>query len=84
MNRFQSYKGTGSPAAHAPPSKGSALAIGKEGGSASQLPIRRRTPEKVEDYRRKNLCFKCDEPYTMGHKCKNNSLMLIESEALGD
>jgi len=50
MNRFQSYKGTGSPAAHAPPSKGSALAIGKEGGSASQLPIRRRTPEKVEDY----------------------------------
>jgi len=26
------------------------------------------------------LCFKCDEPFTFGHKCKNKSIMLIESE----
>ena len=37
-------------------------------------------PAQVEEYRRKNLCFKCDEPYTFGHKCKSRSLMLIECD----
>jgi len=30
----------------------------------------------------KNLCSKCDEPFTFGHKCNSKSIMLIESEAL--
>jgi len=25
---------------------------------------------------KKNLCFKCDEPYIFGHKCKNKRMMI--------
>ena len=44
--------------------------------------MRRLTPAQIEEYRKKNLCSKCDEPFTFGHKCKNRSIMLIESEEL--
>ena len=82
LSMFQSYKSPNSLVVHIPPAaKGlPPTAASKEGDSATQVPIRRLTPEKVEEYRRKNLCFKCDEPFTPGHKCRNKSLMMIESE----
>ena len=43
-------------------------------------PMRRLSPSQVEEYRRKGLCFKCDESYSPGHKCQGKSLMLIECE----
>lgn len=82
MNRFQPYKNPGNPTEH-PALQGKnqgTSAVRKESNSANPVPIRRLTPKKIEEYRRKNLCFKCDEPFTYGHKNKNRSLMLIESE----
>ena len=37
---------------------------------STQNPARRLSPSQVEDYRRKNLCFKCDAPYSPRHKCR--------------
>ena len=55
-------------------------ATGKDTNAATSAPVRRLSPAQVEEYRRKSLCFKCDEPYSPGHKCKGKSLMLIECE----
>ena len=51
---------------------------GREKPSTSANTIRKLTPARVEEYRKKNLCFKCDGPYSQGHKCKGRSLMMIE------
>ena len=40
--------------------------------------MRRLTPARLEEYRRKSVCFICDGPYTIGHKCKNKHLLLME------
>lgn len=58
----------------------SSTATNNEVKLPGQTPVRRLTPAQIEEYRRKNLCFKCDEPFTLGHKCKSKLLMLIESE----
>ena len=63
MANFQSYKGSNSSALHSPLAV-KALAItatGKEVSSGAKTPITRLIPTQVEEYRRKNLCFKCDE-----------------------
>ena len=57
-------------------------ATGKEGRPSMQASVRRLTPAQVEEY--KNMCLKCDEPFTFDHKCKSKSIMLIESEGLED
>ena len=82
MGRFQPYKGESSTSGHSIPI-GKALSstvIIKEGKPTGQIPVRRLPPGQIEEYTRKNLCFKCDEPFTLGHKCKNKLLMLIECE----
>ncbi|KAK6129131.1 hypothetical protein DH2020_037109 [Rehmannia glutinosa] len=33
-------------------------------------PLKKLTTEELETRRRKNLCFNCDEPFHLGHKCK--------------
>lgn len=32
--------------------------------------IRRLSPAEMEERRKKNLCFNCDEPFSRGHQCK--------------
>jgi len=41
-------------------------------------PVKRLTFAQVEEYRKKNLCFKCDEKFVPSHKHNNRSLMVIE------
>ena len=41
---------------------------------------KRLTPTQVEEYKKKGISFKCDEAYTVGHKCQGKSLMLIECD----
>ena len=48
--------------------------------NTNTTPGRRLSPIQVEEYRKKGLCFKCDEAYTPGHKCQGKSLMLIECD----
>ncbi|XP_074271204.1 uncharacterized protein LOC141595129 [Silene latifolia] len=45
-------------------------------------PYKRLTPAEIEEKRKKNLCFQCDEPYTAGHKCpgKLYNMVLIPQE----
>ena len=54
----------------------------KEGSSTPQIAMKRLTLAQVDENRKKGLCFKCDEPYTIGHKCKQKSFMMIEHEDL--
>ena len=54
----------------------------KEGSSTPQIAMKRLTLAQVDENRKKGLCFKCDEPYTTGHKCKQKSFMMIEHEDL--
>ena len=74
LGKNQPYKSSSFPALQSPSSaKGLTTdAAGKEGSSETQAPIRRLSAAKVEEYRKKNLCFKCE--------CKNKSLMLIECD----
>ena len=41
-------------------------------------PVKRLTPDQVEGYRKRSLCFKCDEKFTPGHRCSVKRLMMIE------
>ena len=79
LNKFPSYKGNVSSPGLSPRSS-VAPAASREGGPVTNAPVRRLSPSQVEEYRRKSLCFKCDEPYSPGHKCKGKNLMLIECE----
>ena len=40
--------------------------------------MKRLTLEQVEEYRKKGLCFRCDEKFNPGHKCSIKKLILIE------
>ncbi|XP_019157771.1 PREDICTED: uncharacterized protein LOC109154433 [Ipomoea nil] len=44
------------------------------------LPIRRYTSAEIREKRDKGLCFRCDEKYTPGHRCKGRFLVLIGDE----
>lgn len=83
LNKPQTYRNPGSPALHHPTmAKGWAAPAGsKEGGSNQQSEsshLRRWRSIKGE-----HVCQVC-EPFTPGHKCKNRSLMLIESQEVDD
>jgi hypothetical protein len=41
------------------------------------LPIKRLTPEEVKERQAKGLCFKCNDKYVLGHRCKK--LFMIEA-----
>lgn len=38
------------------------------------------TSKEIEDKRAKGICFRCDEKYTPGHKCKRHHLFMMEIE----
>ncbi|XP_057780007.1 uncharacterized protein LOC130998610 [Salvia miltiorrhiza] len=40
--------------------------------------FRKLTPEEIEIRRKKKLCFNCDEPYQIGHKCKKLFTIICE------
>ena len=48
----------------------------KGGDLNPKLPMRRPTPAQVEDYRKKSLCFKCDEPYTFEETDEGEEFLL--------
>ena len=43
-----------------------------------KVPVKRLTLYQVEDYRKRGLCFKCDEKFKPGHRCSVKRLMMIE------
>jgi len=45
--------------------------------SQQPLPIKRLTPEELKERQEKGLCFKCNEKYGPGHRCKR--LFMIEA-----
>ena len=63
LKRIAPYRGSASTPVLSP--KNSMIpATGRDVSSATSAPIRRLSPSQVEEYRRKSLCFKCDEPYS--------------------
>jgi len=78
LAKFRPYKGFNSSTLLSPsPVKAlAASATGKEGSPGVKTTMRRLTLAQLEEYKRKNLCFKCDVPYIFGHKCKGKSLVL--------
>ncbi|KAJ4980355.1 hypothetical protein NE237_031192 [Protea cynaroides] len=47
----------------------------------NRLPIKKLTTTEIQQKREKGLCFNCDEKFHIGHKCKNQtSLLLLEGE----
>lgn len=38
------------------------------------------TEAKVKGRKENNLCYKCDEPYTPGHRCKIKHMYMLMSE----
>lgn len=46
----------------------------------NRLPIKRLSPTEIQQRREKWLCFRCDEKYSAGHKCKDPPQLLLECE----
>lgn len=46
------------------------------GGIRREPPFRRWTDSKLQARRDKDLCYRCDEPFSEGHRCKNKELRL--------
>nr|GMC60966.1 retrotransposon-related protein [Ipomoea batatas] len=44
------------------------------------LPIRKYTAAEIREKRDKGLCFRCDQKYFQGHRCKERFLLLIGDE----
>nr|GMC58099.1 Transposon Ty3-I Gag-Pol polyprotein [Ipomoea batatas] len=44
------------------------------------LPIRKYTAAEIREKRDKGLCFRCDQKYFPGHRCKERFLLLIGDE----
>lgn len=42
-----------------------------------EAPYKRLSEEEYRKRREKGLCFKCDEKYTAGHRCKNQQLRVF-------
>ncbi|XP_038972753.1 uncharacterized protein LOC103696780 isoform X1 [Phoenix dactylifera] len=47
-------------------------------------PIRRITCEEMQQRRERGLCFKCNEKFSPGHRCKTPQAYLIEADRLED
>ena len=43
-----------------------------------KLPLQRLTSAQMEERRKLGLCYKCDEKWQMGHRCKEAKLFLLE------
>lgn len=46
-------------------------------GRVSNQPWKRLSEAEWKSKRDKGLCFRCDEKYTIGHKCKNKELQVM-------
>ncbi|KAJ1389211.1 hypothetical protein SESBI_38486 [Sesbania bispinosa] len=44
---------------------------------SSSVPWRRLTDAEVQDRHSKGLCFKCDEKFHVGHRCKSKQFFLL-------
>lgn len=42
-----------------------------------EAPIKRMTDIEWRSKREKGLCFRCEEKYTIGHRCKNQELRVL-------
>ncbi|KAH7675005.1 Retrotransposon gag domain-containing protein [Dioscorea alata] len=47
--------------------------------AVNPLPIRRLSPTKMQEKRLKGLCFKCDQKWTAGHRCRSQCLLFISN-----
>ncbi|KAF3776443.1 hypothetical protein EJ110_NYTH48243 [Nymphaea thermarum] len=46
--------------------------------SGKGLPIRYLTPKQIEEYRRKGLCYRCEDKWDKNHQCKGlNSIVVV-------
>ncbi|KAA0037088.1 ty3-gypsy retrotransposon protein [Cucumis melo var. makuwa] len=52
-----------------------AKAVG--GGGRREHPYRRWTDSELQARKEKGLCYRCDEPFSKGHRCKNKKLHLF-------
>lgn len=48
------------------------------------IPIKNLTREKINENKRKGLCFFCDEPYINGHVCQQPQLFMMIPSDEGD
>ncbi|KAL2469553.1 Ty3-gypsy retrotransposon protein [Abeliophyllum distichum] len=46
-------------------------------GKASNPPFKRLSEAELQLKKEKGLCFRCDEKYTVGHRCKNKELQVL-------
>ncbi|XP_043700319.1 uncharacterized protein LOC122651046 [Telopea speciosissima] len=46
----------------------------------SRFPIKRLSSAEMQQRRDKGLCYNCDERFTIGHRCKNRMLFLLEPD----
>ena len=46
--------------------------------SRTKVPLQRLTGAQMEERRKLELCYNCDEKWQMGHKCKGAKLFLLE------
>lgn len=53
-------------------------AIPQTSKSVSTIPRRQLTQKEMEERRAKNLCFNCDQRYTIGHKCNRAQMFSLE------
>ena len=55
-------------------------------GSVGNPPFKRLSEAKWRAKHEKGFCFRCDEKYSIGHKCKNKELhvMMIYDEEVGE
>ncbi|KAL2455358.1 RNA-directed DNA polymerase [Abeliophyllum distichum] len=49
-----------------------------------QRPFRRLSEAELQAKKEKGLCFKCDEKYTIGHRCKNKELQVLLVQEEGE
>lgn len=55
-----------------------------EGGRPRVGEYKHLTAAEMKDKREKNLCFRCDEPFSRDHKCKNRQLRMLIMEEEDD
>lgn len=55
---------------------------GIEGGSS--VSVKRLTPAEIQEKRRQNLCFNCDEKWNSGNKWKKKQAFILEGICMGD
>ncbi|KAL2475042.1 Retrotrans gag domain-containing protein [Abeliophyllum distichum] len=54
-----------------------AYELGRIEGKSSNPPFKRLSDAELQLKKEKGLCFRCDEKYTVGHRCKNKELQVL-------